>query len=44
MAVDTIVQCVTNLPHKVLIYAALVSLVAQDNQALAQEIIQKVVE
>ena len=43
-AIDTMLTCVAHLPHKVMIYAALTSLISLDNEPFVSDIVSKVVE
>lgn len=42
--IDTLITVITNLPHKVLVYANLVAFISIDNPNFAQEIVQEVLK
>ncbi|CDW76937.1 cap binding protein [Stylonychia lemnae] len=41
VVVDTLVKCIQNLPHKVMLYAALITLIGQEDLELATQIVQE---
>jgi hypothetical protein len=44
LVIDILIRCIANMPHKCLLYAAITATIALDNEALAQEIVNKVSE